>query len=72
MVTCLFGEIKLLGTAEDISVDFMSIMDGVNKMKEKDKDTYDKLTENINHLIRTDDNAKDCILTFVENLHDLL
>ena len=72
MVTCIHGEVALLGPSNDISVDFICIMNSLNKLKEEDKKTYHALTKNINLLIKDDEEVKEAVMEFIENLHDIL
>ena len=72
MVTCIFGDVKWLGTRNDLSVDAMCLMDCINRMKQEDKDIYENLTQDIHELVKTDDEAKECVINFIENLHDIL
>lgn len=44
MVTCLLGEVNLLGPADSIGIDFLAIMVSVNSMKQEDKDAYEMIT----------------------------
>lgn len=72
MVTCMLGEVNLLGQGDTIGIDFLAIMDSVNSMKKEDKNSYDMVVNKMKTLIETDEEVKECVIEFIENLHDIL
>lgn len=71
MVTCLLGEVNLLGPADSIGIEFLAIMDSVNTMKQKDRNAYEMVINKMKTEIKTNEEAKKCAIEFIKNLHDI-
>ena len=71
MVTCIFGNVKCVGTNDDLAVDVLVLMDSLNETKTNEPEAYSQIADKVKHLVHTDEDAKKTLSTFLTNLHDL-
>lgn len=72
MVTCLYGDVKCIGTSHNLAVDILVLMDSLNETKTNDYDAYSDIADAVKELIHTDEEARNTLNSFLVNLHDLL
>lgn len=71
MVTCIFGNVKCIGTEDDLAIDVLVLMSALNDTKTNKPETYSNIANGVKQLVHTDDDAKETLSTFLTNLHDL-
>lgn len=73
MVTVTYGNVSLLGDVETITVDLLCLVDGINKLKEEEPETWNLITKGFKKLANdSDDNSVyEVMKQFITNLQDL-
>lgn len=71
MVGVINEKFILVGSLEDVSVELMMLMEGLTRIKCDEPDKYNIVTANIHMLVKEDDKAREIVLEFLENMHDI-
>lgn len=71
MVGVINEKFILVGSLEDVSVELMMLIEGLTRIKRDEPDKYNIVTANIHMLVKEDDKAREIVLEFLENMHDI-
>lgn len=71
MVGIIDHNFTMVGTLDDVSIDLMILMQGINKVKRDDPAKYYVIAHLLHKLVKEDDKARKSVLEFLENMHDI-
>lgn len=71
MVVVFDGNFAMVGKIDDVTIDLMILMQGINSVKCNEPIRYKIISDNVHRLIKDDDKAREIVLEFLENMHDI-